>query len=136
MIAVNGKIYDGVAVKPGLDEALEHYGVKGMKWRKHLKGLFGGKKKKSNSHNSIDDARKERIGSKRGNLISLPNGKSARLQNNGLIKNALDHKTFTSKFKGLTKTSLAPNSDIRNKSTQRKKTRDSINKEKKKKLGL
>lgn len=37
MITVNGKVYDGVAVKPDLDEALEHYGVKGMKWRQHLK---------------------------------------------------------------------------------------------------
>lgn len=26
--------YDGVINKPALDEALEHYGVKGMKWRK------------------------------------------------------------------------------------------------------
>jgi len=34
MITVNGKVYDGVAVKPDLDEALEHYGVKGMKWRR------------------------------------------------------------------------------------------------------
>jgi len=40
MITVNGKIYDGVAVKPDLDEALEHYGVKGMKWRKHLKSAL------------------------------------------------------------------------------------------------
>lgn len=37
MITINGKVYDGVAVKPDLDDALEHYGVKGMKWRKHLK---------------------------------------------------------------------------------------------------
>lgn len=27
--------YDGVILKPTLDEALEHYGVKGMKWKKH-----------------------------------------------------------------------------------------------------
>ena len=27
-------MYDGVINKPDLDEALEHYGVKGMKWRK------------------------------------------------------------------------------------------------------
>ena len=26
--------YDGVILKPSLDEALEHYGVKGMKWKK------------------------------------------------------------------------------------------------------
>lgn len=26
--------YDGVINKPSLDEALEHYGVKGMKWKK------------------------------------------------------------------------------------------------------
>lgn len=27
-------MYDGVINKPSLDEALEHYGVKGMKWDK------------------------------------------------------------------------------------------------------
>ena len=27
--------YDGVILKPDLDEALEHYGVKGMEWGKH-----------------------------------------------------------------------------------------------------
>ena len=27
-------MYDGVINKPDLDEALEHYGVKGMKWRR------------------------------------------------------------------------------------------------------
>ena len=27
-------IYDGVITKPELDEALEHFGVKGMKWKK------------------------------------------------------------------------------------------------------
>ena len=32
-------MYDGVINKPSLDEALEHYGVKGMKWKKH-KGLL------------------------------------------------------------------------------------------------
>ncbi len=32
--------YDGVILKPDLDEALEHYGVKGMKWRKHLKSAI------------------------------------------------------------------------------------------------
>lgn len=31
MISVKGKMYDGVAIKPELDDALEHYGVKGMK---------------------------------------------------------------------------------------------------------
>lgn len=32
--------YDGVIFKPDLDEALEHYGVKGMKWKKHLKSAI------------------------------------------------------------------------------------------------
>lgn len=27
--------YDGVITKPSLDDALKHYGVKGMKWKKH-----------------------------------------------------------------------------------------------------
>ena len=35
MIKINNEIYDGVIMKPKLDNALEHYGVKGMKWKKH-----------------------------------------------------------------------------------------------------
>ena len=32
MITVNGKVYDGVVIKPDLDDLLEHHGVKGQKW--------------------------------------------------------------------------------------------------------
>lgn len=32
MINVDGKSYDGVIIKPDIDEALAHYGVMGMKW--------------------------------------------------------------------------------------------------------
>lgn len=39
--------YDGVILKPTLDEALEHYGVKGMKWRK---------RKKNNLHDAFKEA--------------------------------------------------------------------------------
>ena len=60
MITVNGKVYDGVAVKPDLDEALEHYGVKGMKWRKHLKSALSkasglAKKAKYKTKNKLID---------------------------------------------------------------------------------
>lgn len=34
MIYIDDEVYDGVVIKPDLDNALEHYGVKGMKWRK------------------------------------------------------------------------------------------------------
>lgn len=33
--------YDGVILKPTLDEALEHYGVKGMKWKKRKANIKG-----------------------------------------------------------------------------------------------
>lgn len=46
MININGQIYDGVMIKPELDDALEHYGVKGMKWRKRLKGKYYSTKSK------------------------------------------------------------------------------------------
>lgn len=32
MITINGKSYDGVVIKPDIDDTLEHYGVKGQKW--------------------------------------------------------------------------------------------------------
>ena len=32
-------MYDYVIKKPNIDEALEHYGVKGMKWKKRKKNL-------------------------------------------------------------------------------------------------
>lgn len=48
MITLNGKIYDGVAMKPELDDALRHYGVLGMRWgvrRAEKKGGVRTKKK-------------------------------------------------------------------------------------------
>ncbi len=42
MININCQFYDGVIIKPSLDDVLEHHGVKGMKWgfrkRRVLKG--------------------------------------------------------------------------------------------------
>lgn len=32
MITVNGQVYDGVMIKPDIDDLLEHHGVKGQKW--------------------------------------------------------------------------------------------------------
>ena len=29
---IHGQFYDGIVGKPDLDDALEHYGVLGMKW--------------------------------------------------------------------------------------------------------
>lgn len=40
MIYIDDNVYDGIIMKPDLDDALEHYGKKGMKWRKHLKGAL------------------------------------------------------------------------------------------------
>ena len=34
-------VYDGIINKPDIDEIIiEHYGVKGMKWRKHIKKAY------------------------------------------------------------------------------------------------
>ena len=43
MISVNGKTYDGVVIKPDIDDLLEHHGVKGQKWghRKKRTPLLG-----------------------------------------------------------------------------------------------
>ena len=30
---IHGQFYDGIVGKPDLDDALEHYGIKGMKWK-------------------------------------------------------------------------------------------------------
>lgn len=35
MITVKGQVYDGVVIKPSLDDTLKHYGVKGMEWGEH-----------------------------------------------------------------------------------------------------
>lgn len=32
MIEINEQVYDGVIIKPDLDDLLEHHGVKGQKW--------------------------------------------------------------------------------------------------------
>ena len=32
-------MYDYIVTKPPIDDALMHYGIKGMKWRKHLANL-------------------------------------------------------------------------------------------------
>ena len=47
--------YDGVINKPDLDEALEHYGIKGMKWRKKLKGLINKNKGKEPDNTSLQE---------------------------------------------------------------------------------
>lgn len=35
MITVKGQVYDGVIIKPELDNLLKHYGIKGMEWGQH-----------------------------------------------------------------------------------------------------
>ena len=56
--------YDGVILKPTLDEALEHYGVKGMKWRKKHPRITSRENRKKNEAAkdlSPDKVRKETI---------------------------------------------------------------------------
>ena len=53
MITVNGKVYDGVMMKPDLDDVLEHHGVKGMKW--------GFRKQKAKAVNSNGTRKKSKF---------------------------------------------------------------------------
>lgn len=46
--------YDGVILKPDLDEALEHYGVKGMKWKKRKHPRMESREKR-NKKEAADD---------------------------------------------------------------------------------
>lgn len=51
-------IYDGVINKPELNEdLLMHYGIKGMKWRKKLKGMYNTIKNKIVSFNTEDSGK-------------------------------------------------------------------------------
>ena len=47
---IHGQFYDGIVGKPDIDDALEHYGVKGMKWRK-VKAKITGKIKQLRNGN-------------------------------------------------------------------------------------
>lgn len=53
--------YDGVILKPDLDEALEHYGVKGMKWKKRKHPKEAARQKRAAEDLNSDSARKETI---------------------------------------------------------------------------
>ena len=55
MIKINNEVYDGVIMKPELDNALEHYGIKGMKWKKHKINLFGFGKNRDTKWGSEND---------------------------------------------------------------------------------
>ena len=58
---IHGQFYDGIVGKPDLDDALEHYGVKGMKWRRRRKARerFQTLKKKLGLKKSADQISKE-----------------------------------------------------------------------------
>ncbi len=47
---IHGQFYDGIVGKPDLDDALEHYGIKGMKWHK-VKAKITGKIKQLRNGN-------------------------------------------------------------------------------------
>ena len=58
MITIKQNSYDGIVIKPELDDALEHYGVKGMKWKKRkakAKKMTEEQKKKYNARKMADD---------------------------------------------------------------------------------
>ena len=40
---IQNQYYDGVTSKPDLDDCLEHFGIKGMKWRRRKGKKSGGK---------------------------------------------------------------------------------------------
>ena len=119
---------------------IEHGWLKDQaaKIHKYIKRWRGknGKWNYAYSERSADSARRERFGSKR-TRFETPNGKSA-YQNTttGAIRNALDHETFLRKFQKNPNLTMYPNGDPRNKSYRRKKTRQDVHQDKKKRLGL
>ena len=82
MITVDGQTYDGIVIKPELDDALEHYGVKGMKWKKRkakLKGKIIDKATKFNRKMFITNDPSE---------VTTNYGKSNRIKNGKGIKDS------------------------------------------------
>ena len=59
MITYNGNSFDGITSKPSLDDCIEHYGVKGMKWRKVKAKITGKIKQLRNGNKKMTKAQKQ-----------------------------------------------------------------------------
>lgn len=87
MISVKGKMYDGVAIKPTLDEAFEHYGVKGMKWRKrkHPRREAMEKRKSKNAAKDLGVNSIKKESNLRSGMAAGTHGGALRMDKHGLV---------------------------------------------------
>lgn len=139
MITINNRVYDGISMKPSLDESLEHFGVKGMKWHKHLKGrLRGGfvklTRKKINQGLGVNDAIKEK--QQRSSKLVKSGASTYRTnETRGTMKKAsgvLD--AYYKTPKGKMRKTVNEIKQIQNKKEKQKQRKEEVNKKKKERL--
>ena len=136
MITINDKLYDGISMKPSLDDALEHYGVKGMKWHKHLKNkLRGGfvklTRKKVSQGLGVNDAIKEKT-ARSSKFVKSGNTTYRTNENRGTVRKASDVlKSYQNTYKGKTQKLASEIKQARMKREKQKEQKEKINKKKK-----
>jgi len=136
MIIIGNQVYDGVSMKPSIDDALEHYGVKGMKWHKHLKNrLRGGFAKLTRTKVSqglgVNDAIKEKT-SRSSKYVKSGSTTYRTNENRGTIRKASGIlKAYQSSGKGKIQKLASEIKQERMKKEKRKEQKEKINKKKK-----
>ena len=139
MIVIENKVYDGVSMKPTIDEALEHFGIKGMKWHKHLKNrLKGGfvklTRKKVSQGLGVNDAIKEKTA--RSSKYVKSGSKTYRTnENRGTMRKASGIlKSYQSSGKGKIQKLASEIKQERMKKEKRKEWKEATTKKKKDRL--
>lgn len=132
MIIIGNQVYDGVSMKPPIDDVLEHYGVKGMKWRHHLRGGFVKLTRKKVSQGlGVNDAIKEKT-ARSSKLVKSGNTTYRTNENRGTMRKASDIlKSYQSTYKGKTQKLASEIKQARMKKEKQKEQKEKINKKKK-----